>query len=213
MIVSLASIYSALVSVRATRFNGFTIVVDAGHGGRDGGSVGVAGTVEKEINLEYAELLKDKLVENGFKVEMTRKTDDGLYSLFDKNKKVSDMKKRLEIIKRVKPNLVVSLHMNSFTSPSARGAMTYYRKGDKASQQCGDLIQNALHTYCDAKQTKAKVGDYYMVNCSFYTSVLIECGFLSNPNEEMLLNSPEYKNKIVDAIYKGILLYFGNIEI
>ena len=85
--------------------------------------------------------------------------------------------------------------MNSFTSSSARGATTYYRKDDGASQKCADLIQKSLHSYCDSPQTKSKVGDYYMVNCSYYTSVLVECGFLSNPEEEMLLNSTKYKEK------------------
>lgn len=144
---------------------------------------------------------------------MTRKTDDGLYSMFDKNKKASDMNRRFEIIKRTNPNLVISIHMNSFTSSSACGASTYYRKDDSASQKCADLIQKSLFTYCNAKEFKSKVGDYYMVNCSYYTSVLIECGFLSNPEEEMLLNSIKYKEKITDAIYKGVLLYFGNKEI
>lgn len=214
VLIGLLSVfYSVIVNVRAGKFNGVTIVIDAGHGGRDGGSVGVNGTVEKNINLEYANLLKERLIKSGFKVEMTRKTDDGLYSLLDKNKKASDMKKRFEIIKQANPNLVVSIHMNSFTSTSASGAYTYYRKGDLASQTCADLIQKSLYTYCNAKQQTSKVGDYYMVNCSYYTAVLIECGFLSNPEEEMRLNSTAYKEKIVDAIYKGILLYFGNKQI
>lgn len=213
LFVGLTSFYYQIVEVRASKLNGFKIVIDAGHGGRDGGSVGVNGTIEKQINLEYAYLLKDKLVDNGFTVEMTRKTDDGLYSATDKNKKQSDMNERFKIIKRSNPNLVVSIHMNSFTSSSAKGAMTYFRKGDSASERCADLIQKSLHTYCGAKQTLGKVGDYYMLNCSYYTAVLVECGFLSNPDEETMLNSDEYKSRVIDSIFKGILLYFGNAEI
>ena len=206
----LTSVFSMVVAYRVSKSNGITIVLDAGHGGRDGGSVGVNGTIEKEINLDYVIALKEKLVKNGFKVVLTRKNDDGLYSEFAKNKKQSDMNKRFEIIKQVNPNLVVSIHMNSFQTASAKGAVTYYRSGDSASKHCADLIQKSLNKYCGARFENGKVGDYFMLNCSYYTAVLIECGFISNPEEEKLLNDEKYKCAMVDSIYKGILLYFGN---
>ena len=209
----LSVMYTQIVSYTASKFNGITIVLDAGHGGRDGGSVGANGTIEKTINLEYTLLLKDKLVNAGYRVILTRKNDDGLYSEFAKNKKLSDMNERFKIIKKANPNLVVSIHMNSFKNPSARGASTYYRQGDKASQTVGDLIQKSLHASCNANYTNSKVGDYYILNCSYYTSVLIECGFISNPSEEALLNSKEYKAKFIDAVFDGIFLYFGNNSI
>lgn len=202
--------YSKIVDLSVSRFNGYTIVLDAGHGGRDGGSVGINGTIEKEINLEYVILLKDKLVEKGYRVELTRKNNDGLYSEFAKNKKTSDMRARMNIIKNANPNLVISIHMNSFSDKLVNGAMAYYRKGDSASKICADLIQKSLATYCYAKGDSGKVGDYYLLNASYYTAVLIECGFISNPEEERLLNSKEYKTKLVDAICKGVLLYLGN---
>lgn len=207
--VLITYIYSSIVANCATKFNGVTIVLDAGHGGRDGGSIGVAGTIEKEINLEYVMTLKNKLVKYGYKVELTRKNDDGLYSPLATNKKQSDMNARFKIIKKTNPNLVISIHMNSFQDPKAKGATTYFRKDDIASKTCADLIQRSLNVYCGAKSKNSKVGDYYMLNCSYYTAVLIECGFLSNPEEEKLLNTDEYKNKITDAIFAGILLYFG----
>ena len=213
ILTGMSFFYSGVAVYSMSKYNGITIVLDAGHGGRDGGSVGVGGTVEKTINLEYVLLLKEKLVKDGFKVELTRKNDDGLYSATSKNKKLSDMNERLKIIKRANPNLVVSVHMNSFVDSSAKGAMTYFRKGDMASQKCADLIQASLSSYCGARHNKGKVGDYFMVNSSYYTAVLVECGFLSNPEEEVLLNSDYYKNLLVDAIYKGILLYFGNTGI
>ncbi len=207
--IILSTAYSGLVTYRVSKLNGITIVIDAGHGGRDGGSIGINGTIEKEINLEYAKLLKEKLVSSGYSVVMTRETDDGLYDIFAKNKKVSDMNARMQIIKKANPNLVVSIHMNSFRDSSAWGSTTYYRVDDESSKKVGDLIQKSLYTYCGARYEKSKVGDYFMVNCSYYTSVLIECGFLSNPEEEGLLNTKEYKNQFVDAVYNGILLYFG----
>lgn len=201
--------FSHIVAVSASGYNGITIVLDAGHGGRDGGSVGVNGTIEKEINLRYTLALKEKLVSAGYRVELTRKTDDGLYLESAKNKKMSDLNARMEIIKRANPNLVISIHMNSFSSQSAHGASTYYRSGDESGQIVSDLIQQSLNTYLGAPSTKGKVGDYYILNESYYTAVLIECGFLSNPEEEHLLNTDEYLEKFVDAVYNGILLYFG----
>ena len=206
----LSLFYSHIVTLRVSKFNQIKIVLDAGHGGRDGGSIGYNGTIEKEINLEYVKLLKDKLVENGYIVELTRKNDDGLYSEFAKNKKTSDMNARFNFIKRVNPNLVISIHMNSFASQSARGPMTYYRANDKAGKTCADLIQKSIATYCGARTEQSRVGDYYILNCTYYTAILIECGFISNPEEEKLLNSKKYKREMVDAIFKGILLYFGN---
>lgn len=201
--------FSHIVAVSASGYNGITIVLDAGHGGRDGGSVGVNGTIEKEINLKYTLALKEKLVSAGYRVELTRKTDDGLYLESAKNKKMSDLNARMEIIKRANPNLVISIHMNSFSSQSAHGASTYYRSGDESGQIVSDLIQQSLNTYLGVPSTKGKVGDYYILNESYYTAVLIECGFLSNPEEERLLNTDEYLEKFVDAVYNAILLYFG----
>lgn len=186
-----------------------TIVIDAGHGGRDGGSVGVNGTIEKEINLRYALALKTKLEKAGCKVILTRKDDNGLYDESASNKKLSDMKARLNTIENANPNLVISIHMNSFPIKTASGANCYYRKGDSSGEQCANLIQKALSNYCNAKSKLGKVGDYYMLNCSYYTSVLVECGFISNPEEEQLLNTPEYEEKVVYSIYAGILLYLG----
>ena len=211
--IIISGFYANIVALRVSKFNGITVVLDAGHGGRDGGSVGVNGTIEKDINLEYVLALKDKLVDNGFKVVLTRKNEDGLYSEFAKNKKQSDMKARFKIIQDANPNLVISIHMNSFPTASAKGATTYYRADDRASEICADLIQKSLHTYCGARSSAGKVGDYYMLNCSYYSSVLIECGFISNPDEERLLNSEQYKQTVIDAIYNGILLYFGNNQI
>lgn len=202
--------FSGIVAYSVSNYNGITIVLDAGHGGRDGGSVGVNGTIEKEINLKYTLALKEKLVQAGYRVVLTRKNDDGLYSETASNKKMSDMTARYNIIEKTNPNLVISIHMNSFSLPSAKGASCYYRANDEASKTCADLIQSALNTYCEAPSNQSKVGDYYILNCSYYTSVLIECGFISNPEEERLLNSEEYMNRFIDAVYAGILLYFGN---
>ena len=202
-----------LKAVRVIQKSRFTIVLDAGHGGIDGGAVGVNGTVEKTINLEYVKIMKEKLEARGFKVFLIRANDDGLYSVFDKNKKSSDMKKRISLIKKYNPNLVLSVHMNSYKDPTVKGVFTYFRKGDEQGKECANLIQKTIKKYCGIKQEFAKVGDYYILNESYYTAVLIECGFLSNPQEEKLLNDAVYKNKITDAICDAVLLYSGLTQI
>ena len=208
--VILSFVYAEIVKKVGLNYNGITIVLDAGHGGRDGGSVGTNGTIEKNINLEYVLILKNKLTDCGYKVVLTRKDDAGLYSPLAENKKISDMNKRMEIIKKANPNLVISIHMNSFNDSSVNGATTYHKIDDEASIICATLIQKSLMTYCHAKNSLSKDGDYFMLNCSYYTSVLIECGFLSNPEEEKMLNTDEYRKKFADAVCRGVLLYFGN---
>lgn len=190
--------------------NGITIVLDAGHGARDGGSIGTLGTVEKEINLRYTLKLKEKLLNAGYRVELTRKTDDPLYLQDSPNKKLSDMKTRMNIIRRANPNLVVSIHMNSFPDKTVSGANTYYRKDDVSGKIVADLIQSSLNKYCHAKNKLGKIGDYYILNQSYYTAVLVECGFLSNIEEERLLNTDEYCDKFSSAVCSAIMLYLGN---
>ncbi len=209
VLLLLSVAFNGIVVASANKYNGVTIVLDAGHGGRDGGSVGANGTIEKELNLSYTLMLKEKLVKAGYRVELTRKNDDGLYSNLAKNKKISDMNARFEIIKKTNPNLVISIHMNSFADKTAYGANTYYRVNDEASKNVANIIQASLNNFCGAKTKFALVGDYYILNCSYYTSVLIECGFISNPEEEQKLNSQNYKQNFTDAIAKAIFIYFG----
>lgn len=185
------------------------IVLDAGHGGRDGGSVGLAGTIESDINLVYVKLLETKLSALGYSVVLTRKNSNGLYSHFSSNKKISDMNKRMEIIKKANPSLVISIHMNSFSDRSVRGAVVYHKIDDSASIKCSELIQQSLYAKNFAKNKNTKSGDFFMLNCSYYSSVLIECGYLSNPEEEKLLNDKNYQNELTDAICDGVFLYFG----
>lgn len=209
LMVCLSSIYFQIAKETSNKFNGVTIVLDAGHGGRDGGCVGALGSVEKELNLKYVLSLKDKLVKFGYKIVLTRTNDDGLYSPTATNKKISDMNSRMEIIKKTNPNLVISVHMNSFNDKSARGANCFYKVDDEASLNCANLIQKSLHKNCGALNSKAKKGDYFMLNCSYYTSVLIECGFLSNLEEEKKLNDDKYLDNFTESVANAIMLYFG----
>lgn len=187
----------------------YTIVIDAGHGGRDGGSIGASGSVEKELNLAYAKSLQKLLAKAGINVVMTRTNDNGLYNNNADNKKLSDMRQRRDIINSACPDLVVSIHMNSFPLDSCKGAKTFYQVGNETSLSVAKSIQDSLHYYVANASKTVSGGDYYILNCTKYTSVLIECGFLSSPEEERLLNSDTYREEFVYSVYRGIMLHFG----
>ena len=187
----------------------FTIVIDAGHGGRDGGSIGVDGSIEKDLNLEYAKSLQKLLTNAGIKVVMTRSGDMGLYNENADNKKLSDMRKRREIINNSTPDLVISVHMNSFPLDSCKGAKTFYQIGSDSSFDAAKKIQSCLSYYIGNTSKTVSGGDYYILNCSRYTSVLVECGFLSSPEEVKLLNSSDYREKFTYSVYRGIMMYLG----
>ncbi|MBO5910483.1 MAG: N-acetylmuramoyl-L-alanine amidase [Clostridia bacterium] len=187
----------------------YTIVIDAGHGGRDGGSVGVNGSLEKDLNLSYAKSLQKILVKSGVNVVMTRTNDNGLYNEDANNKKLSDMRKRREIINNTTPDLVISIHMNSFPLDSCKGAKTFYQIGSNVSFDAAKNIQNSLNYYIENASKTVSEGDYYILNCTKYTSVLIECGFLSSPEEEQLLINDNYREEFIYSVYRGIMLYLG----
>lgn len=187
-----------------------TIVIDAGHGGRDGGAVGkTTGVTESLLNLQFALKLKDLCENYNFNVVLTRKDMNGLYSAFATNKKKSEMQKRQEIIESANPDVVISLHMNSFPVSSSRGAQVFYAEGNESGKVLGESVQNALHNEIDYAKSVAKVGDFYVLNCTDKAGILVECGFLSNAEEEVLLQQEDYQEKFCYAILYGILTYFS----
>ena len=192
----------------------YKIVLDAGHGGIDGGVSGVnTGVKESELNLIIAKKLEKQLLDAGFNVVLTRKTDAGLYGLATENLKRKDMQKRQEIINKERPNLVVSIHLNKYSLSTRRGAQVFYKDGDENAKLLANSIQNAFNLMEDApRQSSALVGDYYILNCSKYPSVIAECGFLSNPEDEKLLITNEYQDKIAYNIYKGIVEYLSTTD-
>ena len=208
-IIAICSIVGVSYVVKATSSPKavHTIVIDAGHGGRDGGAVGSSGVTESELNLEFSLKLKEMCEDYGFKVVLTRKDMNGLYSIFASNKKKSEMKKRQEIIEKAKPDVVVSIHMNSFSSSSS-GAQCFYANGNESGQALATSVQQALSTEIEHTGSTAKVGDFYVLNCTDYASVLVECGFLSNPEEEQKLCDEEYQTNFCRTILYGILDYF-----
>ena len=209
VLIAICSVAGVYYTVKATSSpkTQYTIVIDAGHGGCDGGAVGKSGVTESELNLAFSLKLKELCEDYGFKVVLTRKDMNGLYSIFAPNKKKSEMKKRQEIIEGAKPDVVVSIHMNSFSSSSS-GAQCFYASGNEAGEKLATRVQQALSTEIEHTGVTAKVGDFYVLNCTDYASVLVECGFLSNPVEEQKLCDEEYQTNFCRTLLYGILDYF-----
>lgn len=197
-------------TTNSTPMRHFSVVIDAGHGGLDGGCVGkTTGVFESDLNLKFAYNLQKQLSNMGITCTLTRKNADGLYDPTAKNHKKSEMKVRREIIQSASPDLVISLHMNSYPLQSCHGAQAFYKKGNEQGKILADNIQSELSLLTNTKSTQGKVGDYYVVNCTDIPSALIECGFLSNPEEERLLVTPDYQTKICYAISVGIVKFLG----
>lgn len=190
----------------------FTIVVDAGHGGIDPGSIGYKTKVkESEINLSVAKFLEERLKKLGVRVIMTRPDENGLYGLSTTNYKKRDMQKRREIIEKVRPDIVVSVHMNSYIRHNLRGAQVFYDKTSPISENLALCIQNQFAERLEKSTKGVSVGDYYMLKCTEAASVIAECGFLSNEEDEKLLISKDYQEKVADCIFVGIVKYL-NLE-
>jgi len=185
---------------------GKTVVIDAGHGGIDPGAVSRNGTKEDEINLKIAKKLQAYLEKEGTKVVMTRKTDKGLAS-----SKREDMKKRVEIIRNSNADIVVSIHLNMFSQSQYYGAQTFYMKNSEEGKKLAQCIQEQLLRVLDrGNKRQIKSSDQYLIlKASSAPSVLVECGFLSNPQEEKLLKTDEYQERVAWAIYSGIVNYFA----
>ena len=184
---------------------GVCVAVDPGHGGNDPGKVSQDGILEKDINLQISTLLMEELRSRGANVTMTRDTDCNLATEGATNKKVSDMKNRVALINEVSPKVLVSIHQNSFSDSSVRGPQVFYNGQSKDSEEFALILQERLSAINPEYGREAKTGnDYYILNKSTCAGVIVECGFLSCPEETALLNNKEYQQKIASAIADAI---------
>ncbi len=194
-----------------TLANKIKIVLDAGHGGVDGGVLGInTGVKESELNLKVVKKLEGYLLSAGMNVVLTRSTDAGLYGIATTNLKRKDMEKRKEIINKANPDLVISVHMNKYSVSTRRGAQVFYKDGSEGGKVLAKSVQESFNAMSEAsRKCSALTGDYYILNCSEYPSIIAECGFLSNPEDETLLVSDEYQDSIAYAIFKGVIGYLA----
>lgn len=187
----------------------FTVVLDAGHGGIDGGVTGkTTGVKESDLNLAVASLLKKDFLSSGFDVVMTRTTAAGLYGRASLSLKKTDMQNRKKIIEKASPDLVISIHMNEYPLKSRRGAQVFFKETDKESEEFANSIQKQLNGLEEStRDYSALSGNYYVLNVSPCPAVIVECGFLSNAKDEALLTTEEYRARIAYAVYKGAVQY------
>lgn len=188
-----------------------TVVLDAGHGGTDPGKIGVNGEKEKKLNLEIALLLKKELEEHDIHVVLTRSSDEGLYDSNSKNKKVQDLQKRCDLIHKTAPDCMVSIHQNSYTTPEVKGAQVFYYTHSAEGKKLAEDLQSALVEKVDPDNNRLAKGNtsYYLLKKTDVPAAIVECGFLSNPEEAQLLTSEEYQKKLSKAICDGVLKYLG----
>lgn len=188
----------------------YTLIIDAGHGGEDGGAVSVTGVPESQINLAIACKLEDILALYGTASHMLRRED---ISLHDENastlreKKVSDLHNRVSAIQQTDHPILLSLHQNSYPDPRFRGAQVFYAP-TSGSKELAQHMQRSLRQYLDAENTreaKQIPETVYLMNHISCPAVLVECGFLTNPQEESLLRQDGYQRKLACVLSCAVL--------
>lgn len=197
---------SCAVSVMAQREpveREHTIVIDAGHGGEDGGAVSCAGVMEKQINLEISLKLNDLFHLLGHRTRMIRTDDRSVYTTGDTiaRRKVSDLKERVRIVEETEEAVLVSIHQNLFPDARYSGAQVFYSPAGE-SQSLADALQTSFHQTINPGSNREikRAKDVYLMEHTSCAGVLVECGFLSNPQEEALLRTREYQQRICAVI-------------
>ncbi len=188
--------------------NKTTIVIDVGHGGSDPGKVGIQGIKEKDVNLAIARYLKDYLIAEDYTVYMTRETDQGLYDESVSNKKKSDLSNRIQFLQKKNASCMISIHQNSYPDTIQHGAQTFYYEGREEDKNFAQYVQDSLLAFdpSNTRQIKSNTS-YYILKNAQVPSILIECGFLSNPEETANLTDPNYQKQIAYAIAIGTCRY------
>ena len=191
------------------RRDGYCVVIDSGPGGNDPGKIGVNGEKEKDINLAVAKRLAVLLRQADVEVVMTRTDDAGLYDEGASRKKVQDMKRRIALMEEAEPDAVVSIHQNSYPDPSVKGAQVFYYTGSAGGKALAERIQNRLVKGLDPsnRRTVKENDSYYLLKKTTSPIVIVECGFLSCPQEAKALSDPVYQERAAWQICMGILQY------
>ena len=185
-----------------------TVIIDAGHGGRDGGASTEDGVLEKDLNLAVAKKLKALLSVFDVNVVMTRESDVMYADESSPHKKLDDLNARLDIVKENGNCVFVSIHMNKFPVEKYRGLQVYYSKNHEGSRALADMIQEktAAHLQIgNARLTKAADSSIYILHNIEVPAVLVECGFLSNNEEAKLLQNEEYQASLTAVIAAAVL--------
>ena len=193
------------VSVQQETVRRNLVVLDPGHGGRDPGKVGAQGEQEKDINLAISLKVKERLEKDGMEVVMTGEKDVMLADEDASNKKLEDLNNRIRIINERQPAVAVSIHQNSYSDASVKGAQVFYFTHSDKGKQAAEAMQKELLEFDQENTRKIKANDtYYLLKKTEVPTVIVECGFLSCPEEAALLTDEAYQKKLAEAIAKGI---------
>lgn len=199
-----------VISANAPIENRKTVVIDAGHGGMDGGAVSCTGVLESNLNLEIALRLDDLMHLLGVKTLMIRTTDCSVHTNGETiaQKKVSDLKERVRVTNNVPNAVLVSIHQNLFSDSKYSGAQVFFAP-TSGSKEMADALQSELikNLNPDSRRQTKKADSVYLMQNVTCPGVLVECGFISNPQEERLLRSEEYQKKLCCVIASTISMY------
>lgn len=191
-----------------TVMSGKVIIVDPGHGGFDPGKPGITGLDEKHLNLKIALMLRNYLERAGAMVIMTRTSDDDVDGMDGVKHKSKDMKERKKLSEE--GEILVSIHQNSFTQSSVKGAQTFFNGKSEEGKALAKSIQAQIKEGVDSSNRRVAKSNtnYYVLKATQIPAVIVECGFLTNPEEEKKLNQEEYQDLIARNIYLGIIRYY-----
>lgn len=182
-----------------------TITIDAGHGGYDSGAVGPTGVLEKNITLPIALKVGEILSKNGINVVYTRTSDHVVWPSEER----ADLQKRCDISDNANADYFVAIHVNSADVPSVNGLETYYFEGSSKGEKLAKSVEHQLVQATGVADRGVKTEGFYVLKNTNAVAILTEIGFISNPDQEKVLNTPEYQNKYAEAIATGILKYLG----
>ncbi len=189
------------------------IVIDAGHGKPDEGAQSSNGTTEAQTNLKIALKVQNLLEQSGCEVILTRSDDEAIYDLDSKtlkDKKISDIHNRVKIGNESQADIFVSIHLNKIPENQYYGWQTFYKKDNVEGKKLATCIQNNLNTSIQRENDRVPltIDNVYIIKHVEIPTAIVECGFLSNPEEEKLLLDDNYQNKLAWGIYTGIIDYF-----
>lgn len=202
------------------RFAGAPVVIiDAGHGGEDGGAIGTNGVCEKDLNLSVALELEQMLSSAGIRTRLTRDTDTLLYdraSDYHGHKKAQDAAARVAIAREYEDAVFISIHMNSFSQSKYKGLQVYYSENSPRSAALAEYVQSAVAKSLQPQNTrkiKPSAGSIFVLDNVGHPAILIECGFLTNPEECELLCTQEYRSRLCATLYFAVIEYLENTEL
>lgn len=184
----------------------YTIVIDAGHGGKDVGTIGIDGTNEKDINLAISLMLFDYLMVSGINTQMTRYGDYEVYEE-DEERTRSDLYNRLDLINSINNSILISIHQNHFEDEKEWGTQIWYSANTTESKAMADSILSIVKKYVqpeNKRENKESGSSYYLLYKASVPSIMVECGFMSNKRENDLLKNNEYQSKFAYAILLGL---------